>query len=74
MLAAARGLSPELDFEPDDASYFLSRINIQRGPDRSMMRWRKRLFVGLAHNAANPAAYFCLPVDRTVVMASHVEL
>jgi KUP system potassium uptake protein len=74
MLAAAVGLSPELEIETDETSYFLSRINLQRGPDRSMMRWRKRLFVALAHNAANPAAYFCLPVDRTVVMASHVEL
>jgi KUP system potassium uptake protein len=74
MLAAAVGLSPELEIETDETSYFLSRINLQRGPDRSMMRWRKRLFVGLAHNAANPAAYFCLPVDRTVVMASQVEL
>ena len=36
--------------------------------------WRKRLFIGLAHNAATPAAYFCLPDDRTVVMGSHVDL
>jgi KUP system potassium uptake protein len=39
-----------------------------------MRSWRKRLFIGLAHNAANPAAYFKLPVDRTVVMGSRVEL
>ena len=60
--------------------YFLSRITIERGGERPadrdqrMARWRKRLFIGLAHNAASPAAYFCLPVDRTVVMASQVEL
>ena len=74
MLERARGMSDELEFDPDEASYFLSRITIERGNDREMMTWRKRLFIGLAHNAATPAAYFCLPDDRTVVMASRVEL
>ncbi len=30
MLERARGMSDELDFDPDDASYFLSRITIER--------------------------------------------
>jgi KUP system potassium uptake protein len=82
MLSHARGLSDELDFAADESLYFLSRITIERAvdpdehepDDERMMTWRKRLFIGLAHNAATPAAYFCLPVDRTVVMASRVEL
>ena len=37
-----------------------------------MRRWRKKLFMALARNAANPVAYFGLPDDRTVVMGSHV--
>ena len=81
MLGHARGLSPELDVDVDEASYFLSRITIERATGQAhvdkrdrMSTWRKRLFVGLSHNAASPAAYFCLPVDRTVVMASRVEL
>jgi KUP system potassium uptake protein len=73
-IEAARGLSPELDVDPRTASYFLSRITIQPGKQRGMNRWRKRLFIGLAHNAANPAVYFMLPDDRTVVMGSHIEL
>ena len=39
-----------------------------------MATWRKRLFVGLANNAANPAYAFFLPEDRTVVMGAHLEL
>ena len=39
-----------------------------------MARWRKALFVALAHNAADPAAYFRLPGDRTVTMGSDVDL
>ena len=59
---------------PDTALYFLSRITIERGPQPGMSTWRKRLFIGLAHNAATPAAYFKLPLDRTVVMGSRIEL
>jgi KUP system potassium uptake protein len=81
MLEHAKGLSPELDIDVNEASYFLSRITIERAAQRRnveqrdrMSTWRRRLFVGLSHNAASPAAYFCLPIDRTVVMASRIEL
>ena len=73
-LRQACGLSAELDIDPDAASYFLSRMTIERGTTPGMSRWRKRLFVGLAHNAASPAADFHLPVERTVIMGSQVEL
>jgi KUP system potassium uptake protein len=73
-LKRAQGLSPELDIDPDKALYFLSRLSINRGQKPGMARWRKRLFIGLAHNAASPAAGFCLPEDRTVVMGAHLEL
>jgi KUP system potassium uptake protein len=74
MLRFASRTHTELDFEPDDASYFLSRISIERGPSPVMATWRKRLFIGLAHNAASPAAYFKLPDSRTIVMGSRLEL
>ena len=41
---------------------------------KGMAQWRKILFLRLAHNAADPAAYFGLPVDRTVTMGSPVEV
>jgi len=74
MLRQAVGMTGELEFDPDEAYYFLSRLTIQPGNASGMAGWRKRLFIGLAHNAANPAAKFHLPVDRTVVMGAHVEL
>ena len=64
----------ELNFDPDDAIYFISRLTITRGDAAGMATWRKRIFIGLAHNAANPAQNFCLPLDRTVVMGSHLDL
>jgi KUP system potassium uptake protein len=65
-------LDPEVDV--DGASYFLSRASIRTTPAPGMPRWRKLLFVTLAHNAANPAEYFGLPADRTVVMGTHVDV
>lgn len=63
-----------LDINPEQANYFLSRITLQRGREPGMATWRKRLFIGLAHNAANPSHYFSLPQDRTVVMGAQVTL
>ena len=69
--ARERGL---VDLDPGEAYYFLSRISIQRGAGREMPAWRKRLFVGLAHNAASPTEYFHLPEDRTMAMGAAVVL
>ncbi len=71
-------LSKVLKMDPDEmkkASYFVSRGGIrptQKG--KNMVAWRKRLFVGIAHNAADPAARFNLPPERTVTMGSDVEI
>jgi KUP system potassium uptake protein len=64
----------EIDFDPDTASYFVSRAALQHIDAPGMRRWRKRLFVTLAHNATNPVDYFGLPPARTVVMGSQIEL
>ena len=57
-----------------EASYFLSRGALRRTREKGMAPWRKVLFLRLAHNAADPAAYFGLPVDRTVTMGSPVDV
>ncbi|MEC3980951.1 potassium transporter Kup [Amycolatopsis sp. H20-H5] len=67
-------LTTELEADLDNAFYFLSRITIEPGPRRGMPPWQKRLFISMAHNAASPAAAFRLPVDRTVVMGTRIEL
>ena len=64
----------EGDMNPDSGSYFLSRITLRRTNQPGMSTWRKRLFVALAHNAANQAEYLCLPDERTVIMGSQVDI
>ncbi|MDT8913282.1 potassium transporter Kup [Amycolatopsis sp. PS_44_ISF1] len=67
-------LTSELEADLEHAFYFLSRVTIEPGPPGGMPKWQKRLFIGLAHNAASQAASFRLPVDRTVVMGTRIEL
>jgi KUP system potassium uptake protein len=71
-LCEARGLERPIDV--DGASFFLSRMTIIPGPRHGMLKWRKRLFVTLARNAADASDYFRLPRDSVVSMGSHVEL
>ncbi len=71
-LAADAGL--ECPLEVEEASYFLSTIELRPGDAPGMTRWRKRLFVATSHITADAAEYFGLPRDRTVIMGSLIEV
>ncbi len=58
----------------DQASYFLSKIQLIRGPRPTMAGWRKRLFIATSYITADAAEHFSLPRDRTVIMGSHIEV
>ncbi|MFD1048332.1 KUP/HAK/KT family potassium transporter, partial [Kibdelosporangium lantanae] len=58
----------------DQASYFLSKIELRRGTEPTMAGWRKRLFVATSYITADAAEYFNLPRERTVIMGSHVDV
>ena len=52
----------------------MSRISIVRTRAPGMARWRKRLFIALARNQANPTNYLGVPDRRTVTIGSIVEI
>lgn len=58
----------------DHASYFLSKIELQRGKAPTMAPWRKRLFIATSYITADAAEHFGLPRDRTVIMGSQIEV
>ncbi|WP_030916368.1 MULTISPECIES: potassium transporter Kup [unclassified Streptomyces] len=58
----------------DEASYFLSKIELRRGKTPVMAPWRKRLFIATSYITADAAEYFGLPRDRTVIMGAHIEV
>jgi KUP system potassium uptake protein len=69
--AEAAGL--ECPLEVEEASYFLSKIELLPTGAPGMSMWRKRLFVATAHLAADPVEYFVLPRDRALLVGSHLE-
>jgi KUP system potassium uptake protein len=72
--ACSSGLVALPTEELREASYFISRGSIRRTRQPGMAGWRKALFVALAHNAADPAAYFDLPPERTVTMGRDITI
>jgi KUP system potassium uptake protein len=58
----------------DDASYFLSEVELTKGEAPNMARWRKQLFIATSYITADAADYFGLPPDRTVIMGSRIEI
>ena len=77
ILGALRLLDPaqtEGTIAIDDASYFLSKLELTKGTTPNMARWRKQLFIATSYISADAADYFGLPPDRTVVMGSRIEI
>ncbi len=58
----------------DDASYFLSKLDLCQGDAPTMAPWRKRLFIATSHITADAAAHFGLPLGRTVIIGSRIEI
>jgi len=70
-------LDPDLTegrLDLDEASFFLSKIELRRGDVPTMAEWRKRLFIATSYVTADAAEHFGLPRERTVIMGSHVDL
>ncbi|UWE13251.1 potassium transporter Kup [Actinacidiphila bryophytorum] len=75
--AALAGLDPAHTEGPlalDEASYFLSTIELRRGKATTMSPWRKRLFIATSYITADAAEHFGLPRDRTVIMGANIEV
>jgi KUP system potassium uptake protein len=71
--AARRPDATELaGLDPDQVSYFVSRVTLSLTRQRGLAGWRKRLFVAMAHNAASQAEFLGLPNERTVVLSAEV--
>jgi len=58
----------------DEATYYVSKLELCSGSTRTMAPWRKRLFIATTHIAADAAAYFGLPLNRTVIIGSRIEV
>jgi KUP system potassium uptake protein len=60
---------------PMETSYFLGRETLLiKANQRTMMRWRQKLFAAMAHNARSAASFFRLPPNQVVELGAQVEL
>jgi KUP system potassium uptake protein len=73
-LQQIRGLSPELDFDPLKATYFISLSRIVAGKRHGMFRWQKGLYAIMARNALSASDYFNLPVNNTIEMRTLIKI
>lgn len=58
----------------DNATYFVSKIAIEATRSPGMAFWRKKLYVTMARNAADPADYFRLPAHQTITTSDPIPL
>jgi len=61
-------------FEPMKTTYFLGRETLLISGKSKMMRWRKKLFAFLSHNAFDATGFFRLPPNRVIELGLQVEL
>lgn len=73
-LGSLRHLSPELDFDPESVSYFISLSKIVPSERHNLARWRKALYIIMARNAVSQSDYYKLPTNRTVEMRTLIDL
>jgi len=64
----------EFPIDVDGVSYFLSTVELARGNDPGLSRWRRTLFLATSKISADAAEYFLLPRDRTVIIGSRIEV
>jgi KUP system potassium uptake protein len=66
---------PDLDLDPMQVTYFLSREKVVPAAAGSAVpQWRDRLFAAMARNATNVTDFFNIPTNRVVELGTRIEL
>jgi KUP system potassium uptake protein len=73
-VALGRCARHDLQFDPYQASYFLSREVVVPTGAAGMAPWRSHLFSAMSRNAGNAADYFRLPDNCVIELGSRVQL
>jgi KUP system potassium uptake protein len=73
-LDSIRHLSPELEFDPFKAIYFISLSRIIVSRRHGMPGWQKSLYAIMSRNALSTSDYYHLPLAETVEMRSLIKV
>jgi KUP system potassium uptake protein len=71
---ALRSSSREIEVNPAETYFFLSRETLLPKSRTRMPRWRVNLFITMARNAGSAARYFRIPLDRVVELGTQVRI
>lgn len=66
--------SKGINLEMKEASFFLGREKLSIGEQPEMSRWRSHLFLFLARNAMDAAAFFDIPSNQVIEVGIQLEL
>jgi KUP system potassium uptake protein len=69
-----RNLGPELDFNLEDASYFISLSKVIRSKRHNLSAWQKTLYLLMERNSLSTSDFYKLPIEHTVEMRSFIKL
>jgi KUP system potassium uptake protein len=69
-----QGAASRLGIDPASTTFVLGSELIAVASSNGMAIWRERLFGLLVRNATPAAAYFGLPLERTITIATPVEV
>ena len=67
-----RSCSRDIEIDPNDTYFFISRESILAVASPKMALWRIRLFITMARNAGSAARYFQIPFNRVVELGTQV--
>jgi KUP system potassium uptake protein len=73
-LKRLRKVSPELNFDPLKAAYFISLTSVALSKRHNMAPWRKSLYQLMARNSLSSADYYKLPLKQTEEIHSIIQL
>lgn len=73
-LKGLRQSSPELNFDPYTAAYFISLNTVALTRRHNMASWRKGLYRLMARNSLSSVEYYKLPLKRTEEIHSIIQL
>jgi KUP system potassium uptake protein len=63
-----------IPMDPMDTTFYLGRETLLPTGPATLWRWRKRLFIIMARNAATASQFFGLPPNRVVEMGAQIQL
>jgi KUP system potassium uptake protein len=63
-----------IDFDRENASFFLGREKLVIGKKPRMHRWRSNLFMFMSKNAMDAGSFFGIPSDQVIEVGVQLEL